>query len=189
MMKLYKKGENMNINYFDSILDLYLNKEEKSKTFLNFIKCPNNKVKVNIGMNNSKEDITSFYMDYDIIFEKNTIKGIIHKIKSDLIIIDEKYEFDKLSETCYYLVLLRNGRKISFNGFSLIEINSIRNYIYNIDYKPEEIKVIYEEEKKGYYNNYRLSMVGASSYMAFAVLILVFFLVFGISLILFKIFL
>lgn len=165
----------MNISYFMSVLELYLAKEKEYKTNLNIIKCQNEKIKINFTMNHDLNETTSFFVLYDNFMEKDNLSTFLQTYKNGLIIIDEKYEYDKLSETCYYCIILSNGRILSFKNFTLEEINNIRNYVYNINYYPEEIKVVLdEEEKSGYYHrNFALGTTGFTSFLTLFVVIFV----------------
>lgn len=147
----------MNLSYFMSVLELYLNKEKEYKTNLSISKYPNSRVMVNFTMNHDLNETTSFYLEYDSFMEKDNLCLVLDKYKANLIIIDEKYEYDKLHETCYYCIMLSNSRILSFKNFSLEEVNYIRNLVYDIKYNPNEIKIILDEEQKnGYYQPRKL---------------------------------
>lgn len=163
----------MNISYFMSVLELYLSKEKENKTNLSVVKYHTEKVKVNFTMSHDLNESTSFFVGYENFMENENLCNFLRSYKEDLIIIDEKYELDKLNETCYYCILLSNGRILSFRNFSLTEINNIRNYVYNINYYPDEIKIkIDEEERNGYYHRgLRLGQTGFASYLTFFVII------------------
>ena len=178
----------MNLNYFRSILELYLNKEKEYKTNLGIVKYQNNKVKVNFTMNNKQMDTTNFFMEYDVFMDNDNLKELFKNYKQDLIVIDEKYEYDKLHETCYYCIMFANSRILSFKNFSLEEINNIRNLIYDIKYNPNEIKVIVEdEEKTGYYNgNLRLGQTGFAGFLTLFLVVIWFLNVLIITLWVFK---
>lgn len=165
----------MNLSYFISVLELYLNKEKEYKTNLRIIKYQNEKIKVNFTMNNDLNETTNFFVGYDSFMDKNNISYFLNNYKQELIIIDEKYEYDKLSETCYYCIMLSNGRILSFKNFTLEEINYIRNFVYNIKYNPEEIKVVLDsDEKSGYYSrSLLLGQTGFVSFLTFFLIILV----------------
>ena len=96
----------MNLNYFMSVLELYLNKEEEYKTNLSIIKYQNGKIKINFTMNHDLNETTTFFVAYDSFMEKENLCELFKKYKESLIIIDEKYEYDKLNETCYYCIML-----------------------------------------------------------------------------------
>jgi len=172
-----------------SVLELYLSKESEYKTNLNIIKYPNAKVKVNFTMNNDINETTSFFVGYDNFIEKENLKDFLMLYKGNLIILDEKYEFDKISETCYYCITLSNGRVLSFKNFLLQEVNNIRNLIYNINYKVDEIKInLDEEEKNGYYNHgiLLLGQTGFATFLTFFIVIFIIVIVFIITLLTFK---
>ena len=136
----------MNISYFMSVLELYLSKENKNKTILNIVKYHNEKIKVNFTMNHDLNETTNFFVSYEHFMDTNNLRDFLTSYKGNFIVIDEKYEYDKTIENCYYCITLSNGRKLSLKKFSLDEINNIRNLIYNINYKPEEIKIILDQE-------------------------------------------
>lgn len=163
----------MNISYFMSVLELYLSKEDKNRTILCISKYPNEKIKVNFTMNHDMNETTSFFVGYDHFMDNDNLKEFLISYKGNLIIIDEKYEYDKLSEICYYSITLSNGRKLFFEKFILDEINNIRNLIYNINYKPEEIKIILDEDEKNgyYYHGLLLGQTGFVSFLTFFVII------------------
>ena len=100
-----------------SVLDLYLDKEKDYKTNLNIIKYQNEKIKINFTMNHDFNETTSFFVLYDSFMDKDNLTEFLNAYKKNLIIIDEKYEYDKLSETCYYCIILSNGRILSFKNF------------------------------------------------------------------------
>lgn len=164
----------MNLNYFMSVLELYLNKEKEHKTNLSIIKYQNNKIKVAFTMNHDLNETTTFFVAYDAFMETDNLSNLFKQYKDDLIIIDEKYEYDKLNELCYYCIMLSNGRIMSFKNFSLEEVNNIRNLVYNIKYNPNEIKIVLEkEEKVGYYHpNFALGQTGFVSFLTFFVVVL-----------------
>lgn len=164
----------MNLNYFISVLELYLNKETEYKTNLSIVKYLNGKLKVNFTMNHDLNETTSFFMEYDSFMERDNLCQLFKQYKQDLIIIDEKYEYDKLNETCYYCIMLANGRILSFKNFSLDEVNQMRNLIYDIKYNPNEIKVILDnDEKSGYYHpSVLLGQTGFASFFTLFVVVL-----------------
>lgn len=174
----------MNISYFISVLTLYLNKEKESCTNLNIKKEKDEKIKVNFTMNNDLNETTSIFILYDDFMEQNNLQYFLQTYKGNLIIIDEKYEYDRLSETCYYCIILSNGRILSFKNFTLNEINNIRNLVYNIDYHPEEIKVVLDDNQKdGYYRpRMLLGQTGFASFLTLSVVILIIFNVFVLAL-------
>ena len=169
-----KKGDKMNLSYFMSILDLYLSKEKEHKTNLSIVKFQSDKIKVNFTMNYNLEETTSFFVNYDSFMERENLCNLFKIYKEDLIVIDEKYEYDKLSETCYYCILLSNGRILSFKNFTLNEINKLRNYLYNIKYNPEEIKIVLDDnEHDGYY--FKRFAYGQGGFASFLTLFIIIF--------------
>ncbi len=139
----------MNIDYLYSVIDLYLkNENEHSKTNLNIQKADNN-IQFSFTMKEDNPDKTTFYLPIDLV--NNYWYYLLNRYKKDLLIIDEKYEYDKVKNTCYYYVLFKNGRIISFNGFSIVEINGLRNCLYSIRINEEEIRINLEPEKETLY--------------------------------------
>lgn len=171
----------MNISYFMSVLELYLTKEKEHKTNLKITKHQNEKIKINFTMNHDLNETTNFFVLYEDFMENDNLCEFLQKYKSNLIILDEKYEYDKLSEICYYAITLANGRTLSFKNFTLDEVNRIRNLIYNINYHPEEIKIVLDEfDKSGYYIPKLL--LGQTGFVSYLTLFLVVLAIFGILL-------
>lgn len=181
----------MNLGYFMSVLELYLQKEKEFKTNLSIIKYQNNKIKVNFTMNHDLNETTSFFVEYDSFMNEENLRDLFRNYKQNLIIIDEKYEYDKLHETCYYCIMLSNSRILSFKNFSLEEVNHIRNLVYNIKHNQEQIKILLdEEEKTGYYQrSLLLGQTGFASFLTVFVIVIWILNVFIISLWIFKNFL
>ena len=103
-------------------------------------------------------------------------------------IIDEKYNYNKVDETCYYYVLFNNGRTLSFDGFTVLELNNIRNLLYGININKDEIRVdaIDDEKEMAYKPQLRLQQAGFSSYGALFLVVLFFADILVISLWIFK---
>ena len=162
----------MGIDYLYSIINLYLKKEiDNKKTILN-VKKLENEVQFDFNMNYKDADKTSFVIPLDLY--NNYLKEFLHLYKEDLMIIDEKYSNNKIDNTCYYYVLFKNGRSISFDGFTIIEMNNIRNVLYNIQINKEEIRVSNLDEKKemAYEPRLRLQQAGFSSYATLFMVVL-----------------
>ena len=153
----------MNIEYLYSIIDLYLkNENENNKVNLN-IQKKDEDIEFKFTMRNDNPDKTIFKLPLAEV--NNYWYDFLNKYKSDLLIIDEKYEYDKVSNTCYYYVLFKNGRIISFNGFSIIEINSLRNCLYTIRINSDEIRVDLDEKKETKYRpQLKLQATGFSTF-------------------------
>lgn len=178
----------MNISYLYSIINLYLKKEiDNKKTNLN-IKKINDNVECNFTMKLSS-DKTNFLVplnDYNL-----NLSDILKKYKEDLMIIDEKYSYDNSNNTCYYYVLFNSGRTLSFNGFTVQEMNFVRNILYDIKINQNEIRLDALEEKKemAYKPRVRLQQAGFSSYATLFLVVIFFATVLVISLLVFKSFL
>ncbi len=153
----------MDIGYLYSIIDLYLkNENEHNKVNLNIQKKDSN-IEFNFTMRSDTPDKTSFIVPLETL--NKYWYDFLNKYKGDLLIIDEKYDYDKVNDTCYYYVLFKNGRVISFNGFSIMEINSLRNCLYTIRIDQEEIRVNLDEKKEmAYQPPLNLQTAGFSSY-------------------------
>lgn len=176
----------MNQDYLHSIINLYLSREkDKVKTNLSITK---QKDKVLFSFNTKLDslDKTEVSIPFDNI---NIVLGeILTKFKKDLMIIDEKYNYNKVDETCYYYVLFNNGRTLSFDGFTVLELNNIRNLLYNININKDEIRVdaIDDEKEMAYKPQLRLQQAGFSSYGALFLAVLFFTDILVISLWIFK---
>lgn len=122
-----------------SILNLYLRKEkDKHAINVNFTKNQDN-ILLYFNINNTGSDRTTLSLPLQVI--NDYLSDILKKIKNEQIIIDEKCELDKNNNYVYY-IKFANGRIISFNNFSIMEINNIRNILYNIDIRQEEIRIV-----------------------------------------------
>ena len=176
----------MNVDYLHSVINLYLSREnEKQKTNLSVTK-KKDKVMFCFNMKQNSMDKTDVQIPFDNI---NVELGkILFQFKKDLMIIDEKYDYDKVNETCYYYVKFNNGRTLSFDGFSILELNNIRNLLFGININKEEIRVneIDEEKQMVYKPQLRLQQAGFSSYGALFLTVLFFADVLVIALWIFK---
>lgn len=180
----------MDINYLYSIINLYLSKEsDEKKTNLSVIKGMDNQIEFNFNMNKENPETTSFKVISDLVLEENNLNNFIKTYKQNNMIIDEKYDCDKVNNTCYYYIKLNNGRSVSFRNFSLIEINNIRNIIYDIKFQKEEIRIVFEEEEKVENPvNYRLQQAGFASFGTLFMTIVWFLNIILVSLWVFKLF-
>ena len=162
----------MDIGYLYSIIDLYLkNEDDSNKTSLNIRRIDNN-IEFRFTMKHDNPDKTIFTIPVEVV--NNYWYKFLNKYKSDLMIIDEKYEYDKVKKTCYYYLLLLNGRTLSFDGFSITEINGIRNCLYSIRIDSDEIRVNLDEEIEPKYKpQLRLQTAGFSSFKTIFVVTLV----------------
>lgn len=162
----------MNIGYLYSIIDLYLNNEDDdNKASLSILKLDNN-IEFRFTMRHDNPEKTIFTLPTEIV--NNYWYEFLNKYKSKQMIIDEKYEYDKVKETCYYYILLLNGRTLSFDGFTILEINGIRNCLYTIRIDSDEIRVNMDEEKEPKYKpQLRMQVAGFSSFKTIFFIILV----------------
>ncbi len=176
----------MNTGYLYSIINLYLKKEDSNKkTSLN-IKKLDDDVEFSFNMKKANEDKTTFvipYKDYNLY-----LIDILKTYKENLMIIDEKYSYDNVTNTCYYYVLFNSGRTISFNGFSVLEMNNVRNVLYDIKINQNEIRLedIEQKQEMAYKPRLRLQQAGFSSYATLLLVVIFFALVLVVSLFVFK---
>ena len=168
-----------------SIVNLYLKKEkENKKTILN-IKKLEDTIEFNFSMNKFDDEKTSVVIPFDDY--RYNIIDFINKYKEDLMIIDEKYNYNS-DGTCSYNVLFKNGRIISFDGFTIMETNSIRNVLYDIKINQQELRVnnIDEEKQMAYKPRMQLQQAGFSSYATLFLIVIFFADILVISLWIFK---
>ena len=177
----------MNVDYLYSIVNLYLKKETENRKTILSIKKSEDAIEFDFNMNNNNTDKTNFVIPSEDF--NNNIIDFINIYKEDLMIIDEKYTNNKVDGTCYYYVLFKNGRSISFNGFTILEMNNIRNILYDIKINREELRVtsIDEEKQMPYTPRLRLQQAGFSSYATLFLVVLFFADIFVIALWVFKI--
>ena len=136
----------MNYNYIYSIIELYLkNENDKKKVNLNIIKT-NDKIYFDFDMKKDQNSQSSFFLPIDVI--NNYLENILKKYKANLLIIDEKYQLDSTKKNSKYIVSFNNGRILSLSNFSILEINNIRNILYNIDLRKEEIRVKLDDKEE-----------------------------------------
>ncbi len=179
------KGEIMNRDYLYSILNLYLKKEANNKKVFLTIKKLDDNVEFNFNMKKGASDKTTFSISYDEYNE--CLLDFLNKYKEELLVIDEKYNYDNMNNTCYYYVLFNSGRSISFNGFSVLEMNNVRNMLYDIQINQEEIRLDTNKEKQMVYQpRLRLQQAGFSSYATLFLIVIFFADVLVIALWIFK---
>ena len=173
----------MDINYLYSIVNLYLKKEKgNKKANLSLIK-DNERIKFRLNMDKDDVDVTSFDISSDELFENDNFKKLITMYKDKTIVIDEKFD-NKV-----YNILLNNGRRLTFENFSIIELNDIRNIIYDIKFQKEEIRIDFlddEDIDNKYY--YTLRPTGFANFKTILVIAVCFLVVFIVSLWLFNVF-
>lgn len=177
----------MDYSYLYNIIKLYLkNETDKKKTNLNIVKT-NDKVFFNFNMSNESQEKASYNLPLEVV--NQYIESILKEFKNDLLIIDEKYELNSSHKTCYYYVKFKNGRVLSFNDFSIIEINNIRNILFDIHLYKDEIRVNLDniEQVKMNYKP-RLLETGFISYKVIFLMVLFFLDIFVVSLWICKLF-
>ena len=164
----------MNSEYAYSIIDLYLKREiDNKKTVLN-IKKLDDTVEFSFNMNELDSETTNFVIPFDEY--SNNLVNYINQYKQDLMIIDEKYDYDKNNSSCYYYVKFKNGRVISFDGFNILDTNNIRNILYDIKINKQEVRVdnINEEKQMAYKPRLQLQQAGFTSYATLFLVALIF---------------
>lgn len=181
----------MDINYLYSIVNLYLSKEnDEKKTNLNIIKISDEEIQFNFNMNEKLIEVTSLVLPFEKVFNNDNLTTFLQLYKQKFIIIDERYEYDKENDLYDYFIKFNNGRKIAFCKFELLEINNIRNVIYNIKIQKEEIRVVFEDEHAEEKVNFalRLQQTGYANYVMLLLFSIGFLLIFILSLWIFDIF-
>ena len=176
----------MNIDYLYSIVDLYLKKEkDNQRTFLNIRKL-NDAVEFSFNMKKDNEDKTKFTIPCDEY--SSHLCDFLQKYKENLMIIDEKYNYDSINNTCYYYVLFNSGRSMSFNGFSVLDMNNVRNSLYDIRFRRNEVRIseLNEEKQMVYKPRLRLQEAGFSSFATIFIIAIFFADVLVIALWIFK---
>ena len=135
----------MDIDYLYSVLNLYLKNEKANyKTSLS-IEKKDEIFEFNFNMGLPSQDKTTCKLTIDDF--NIEIYNILNIYKKDTMVIDEKN-----SNKNNYEFIFQNGRKLSFLGFTILEINRMRNIIYNITINSDEIHLVeVEEENKMVY--------------------------------------
>lgn len=176
----------MDISYLYSVVDLYIQNDNELKTSLRVIKKDNEEIQFKFSKNNNDVDVTSINIELDKLLENNNLENILKLYKGKYIIIDEKYEYNDELKKCYWYVKLNNGRIMSFDNFSVDEINNIRNILYEIKYHREEIRVKFDDKQFDKVGLFRLRETGFANYKIICAVTLVVLVVFIISLWFFK---
>jgi len=175
----------MNIDYLYSIVNLYLKKENNNKKTILSINKKDDNIEFSFNMIKDNEDKTTFVIPYEE-FKVHQIE-FIKLYKEELLIIDEKYSYDNATSTCYYYVLFNSGRIVSFRGFTVLEMNNIRNILYDIKINTDEVRLDSNEKKEMVYKpRLRLEQAGFSSYATLFLVVIFFLMVLVISLWVFK---
>ena len=78
-------------------------------------------------------------------------------------IINEEYKNSKTNH--YYHILFQNGRTLSFDGFTVLEINNMRNTLYDININSEEIRLdaLNKQKSIAYQPKFSLQQAGFAS--------------------------
>ena len=176
----------MNIGYLYSIIELYQEKENQNRKTNLVIKKSDGKISFNFNM--SKSDSNKTIVDiYQDVFNEN-LSRLLNKYKDNQLIIDEKY--DTVDKQSLYEIYFKNGRIISFIGFTLVELNSFRNILYNIKFETDKIRIEQEPEEPivQYQNHLSLQPTGFASFFTILAITIFLAVIFIIVLWLCKIF-
>ena len=161
----------MDYNYLYNIIEFYLKNESDTKRANLIISKENEKVYFKLGMSDNTYDKTKYYLPLNVV--NNYIVNLLQMYKGNMMVIDEKYELKKENNTCHYFVKFKNSRSITFDNFSLLEINNIRNVIYNIKLNKEEIRVDLNDPNEIKMNYQpRLQETGYASFSSLFLLVL-----------------
>ena len=153
----------MDIENLYKVMKLYLEKENNCSVILTITKY-SDVVDFSFSMTNYPEDITIVSINKANV-NADLLIDIIRSFKSDLLVIDDKYDFNKEKNICKYESIFNTGREIIFKNFKLEEVNLLRNVIYNIDIYDPNIHINVDEEEKEIPYNARLKVSGFSSYI------------------------
>lgn len=148
----------MDIKYLYNIINLYLKNEKNDcKTNLN-IRKKDEKIVFNFNMNENDLEKTTIVLLYEDVVKE--LWNILNIYKQEKIIIKEEYKNNR------YRIVFQNGRLLSFDGFTSLEINKLRNLLYSITINSNEIRLdeLDNEKKMAYKPNYRLQETGFASY-------------------------
>ena len=153
----------MDIENLYKVMKLYLDKEKDCSVILSITKY-NDVVDFSFSMTNYPEDITIVSINKANV-NADLLIDIIRSFKGDLLVIDDKYNFNKEKNICKYESIFNTGREIIFKNFKLEEVNFLRNVIYNIDIYDNDIRIEVEEKKEEIPYNARLKVSGFTSYI------------------------
>ncbi len=153
----------MDINNLYNVMHLYLDKEKDCATILTITKY-SDVVDFSFSMSNYPEDITIVTIEKKNV-DVDLLIDIIRNYKSDLLVIDDKYNYNKEKNICKYESIFNTGRKIIFKNFKLEEVNLLRNVIYNIDIYDNDIHIDVEEKNEEIPYNARLRVSGFTSFV------------------------
>ena len=159
----------MNLGYLYSIINLYIKNEKDNRKCNLLIEKNNDNILFSFNMQHTNHDKTTLTLPLDIVLlNKNEILKLY---KNNLIIIDEKY--DTNDNICEYLVKFQNGRQLLFRGFTLLEINDLRNSLYNITLFKDEIRIKFDNnENHSLTPNLKLKNTGYTSFLSLFVNVL-----------------
>ncbi len=153
----------MDIENLNKVMKLYLDKENNSSAILTITKY-SDVVDFAFSMTNYPEDLTIVSINKTNV-NVDLLIDIIREFKSNLLVIDDKYDYNKEKNICKYESIFNTGRKIIFKNFKLEEVNLLRNVIYNIDIYDSNIHIEVEEKEQEIPYNARLRVSGFSSFI------------------------
>ena len=176
----------MDIEYLYNIIDLYLNNEDDESHTNMIIEKQEQNIRFSFNMNENDFEKTVINIPLEDFTKE--ITNILNYYKQQIMIINEEYVNQE--ESPFYRVFFQNGRMLSLEGFSILEINNARNILYNIHIKSEEIRVDNINEKKtlAYQPPFALQSTGFSSYAILFIVVIFFTIVFVIALLVFNAF-
>ena len=153
----------MDIENLYKVMNLYLDKEDNGSAILSISKY-SDVVDFSFSMTNYPEDLTIVSINKANV-NVDLLIDIIRNFKKDLLVIDDKYNYNKEKNICRYESIFNTGRKIIFKNFKLEEVNLLRNVIYNIDIYDNDLRIDVTEKKEEIPYNARLRVSGFSSYI------------------------
>lgn len=120
----------MNISYLISVLNLYLEKENRNPLVIEIIK-ENDIFKINFSYLNTLPNKTYLKIKEDLFYDN--VNYIMKKIKGNLSLLNETIDKN------IYKIVFSNNRQITFINFSISDLESIRkkidylnnNFIFN----------------------------------------------------------
>lgn len=174
----------MDTEYLYGIIDLYLdNEDDHSHTNMIIEKQEQN---ISFSFNMDETDFEKTVVNVTLEDFTKEIANILNYYKKEIIVINEEYV--NKDENPFYRVYFQNGRTLSLEGFSVLEINNARNILYNIHIDSEEIRLDNLNEKKtlAYQPAFRLQQTGFSSYVTLFLAVIFLTVVFVVALLVFN---
>lgn len=176
----------MDIEYLYNIIDLYISNEDDNHHTNMIIEKQEQNIRFSFNMDETDFEKTVINIPLEDFTKE--ITNILNYYKQQILIINEEYINQE--KTPFYRVFFQNGRTLSLNGFSVLEVNNARNILYNIHIESEEIRVDNINEKKtlAYQPPFALQSTGFSSYAILFIVVIFFTIVFVVALLAFNAF-